>query len=57
MYASVRRYEIDPASLGELKDRFEEVDMFTTAVIGNSTTYVAGNRMITPRGYRDSNLA
>ncbi len=42
-------------TLGELKDRFEDVDMFTTVVIGNSTTYVAGNKMITPRGYRDAN--
>lgn len=27
------------------------VDMRTTAVIGNSQTFVSGNRMITPRGY------
>lgn len=40
-------------TLGELEGRFDEVDMFTTVVIGNSTTYVSGNRMITPRGYRD----
>lgn len=39
-------------TLGELEGRFEDVDMFTTVVIGNSTTYVAGNKMITPRGYR-----
>ena len=28
-----------------------EVDMFTTVVIGNSSTFVSGRFMITPRGY------
>jgi precorrin-3B C17-methyltransferase len=28
-----------------------EVDMATTIIIGNSTTRVIGNRLITPRGY------
>jgi len=28
-----------------------EIDMFTTVIIGNQTTYTDGNRMITPRGY------
>jgi len=28
-----------------------EVDMFTTVVIGNSSTFVQNGRMITPRGY------
>jgi precorrin-3B C17-methyltransferase len=28
-----------------------EVDMTTTIIIGNSRTFVSGNRMITPRGY------
>lgn len=28
-----------------------EVDMATTIVVGNSTTRVIGNRMVTPRGY------
>ncbi len=36
-------------TLGELKDA--DVDMFCTVVIGNSQTYVANGRMITPRGY------
>jgi precorrin-3B C17-methyltransferase len=49
--------KVSLTTLGELKDRFEDVDMFTTVVIGNSTTYVAGNKMITPRGYRDANPA
>ena len=46
--------QVSLTTLGELDSRFEDVDMFTTVVIGNSTTYVAGNRMITPRGYRES---
>jgi precorrin-3B C17-methyltransferase len=29
----------------------EEVDMLTTIIVGNSTTYVSDGRMITPRGY------
>lgn len=28
-----------------------EIDMFSTVIIGNQTTYVHNNRMITPRGY------
>lgn len=37
-------------TLEELKS--EEVDMFTTVVIGNETTKLVGNKMVTPRGYR-----
>ena len=37
-------------TLDELKDA--EVDMFTTVFVGNSRTYEANGRMITPRGYR-----
>lgn len=35
-------------------DKFTEmpIDMFSLVIIGNSQTYIAGNRMITPRGYR-----
>lgn len=40
-------------SLGRLRDA--EVDMFTTAFIGNSQTRVAGGKLITPRGYREAN--
>ncbi len=28
------------------------IDMRTTLIIGNSTTFIKGNRIITPRGYR-----
>lgn len=30
----------------------EDIDMFSVVIIGNSQTYVKGNQMITPRGYR-----
>lgn len=30
----------------------EEINMFTTVIIGNSKTYVAEDKMITPRGYK-----
>lgn len=30
-----------------------EVDMFTTVVIGNSTSYVLNGKMVTPRGYEE----
>ncbi len=34
----------------------EDVDMFTTVLIGNSTTYQGQGNMITPRGYYKDNL-
>ncbi len=37
-------------SLKELRD--EQVDMFTTVVIGNETTKVIKGKLVTPRGYR-----
>ena len=36
--------------LKDLKD--VTVDMFTTIVIGNSTTKVINGKLVTPRGYR-----
>ena len=38
-------------TLKELKDT--SVDMFTTVFIGNSQTKLIGNKMVTPRGYRE----
>ncbi|MBR4513863.1 MAG: precorrin-3B C(17)-methyltransferase [Lachnospiraceae bacterium] len=32
--------------------RFEEVDMFTTVFIGNSESYIKGDKLITSRNYR-----
>ncbi len=37
-------------TLKELQN--EQVDMFTTIVIGNETTRVINNKLVTPRGYR-----
>ncbi|MFI3226067.1 MAG: precorrin-3B C(17)-methyltransferase [Clostridia bacterium] len=37
-------------TLQELRD--EQVDMFTTVIIGNSTTKVSCGKLVTPRGYR-----
>ena len=41
-------------TLGQLEQHFERIDMFTTLVIGNSTTYIHRGRMVTPRGYMNS---
>ena len=43
--------QITVTDLDGLESRCEEVDMFTTVVIGNSTTYLHRGLMITPRGY------
>ncbi len=43
--------ESNLSTLGELERHFERIDMFTTLVIGNSTSYIHRGRMITPRGY------
>ncbi len=42
--------EIRILTLGQLRD--EKLDMFTTVFIGASSTRRAGDRMVTPRGYR-----
>ena len=39
--------------LDELESRLADVDMFTTVIIGNSSTYVHRGFMITPRGYEE----
>ena len=40
-------------NLEKLEEQAEEVDMFTTVVIGNSTTYTHNGYMVTPRGYEE----
>ena len=45
--------EVTLTDLGQLEGLAEAVDMFTTVVIGNSTTYVLNGRMVTPRGYEE----
>ena len=37
-------------TLGELAE--QDIDMFTTIIIGNSQTKMVNGRMVTPRGYR-----
>jgi len=37
--------------LDGLEERCPEIDMVTTVIIGNSTTYLHQGRMVTPRGY------
>ena len=39
--------------LASLEARAGEVDMFTTVLIGNSTSYVLNGKMVTPRGYEE----
>lgn len=41
--------EIKVTTLGEFDP--EEVDMFTVILIGNSQSFIADNKLITPRGY------
>ena len=48
-YRSKQRVTI--TDLDNLEARCPEIDMVTTVVIGNSTTYLHQGRMITPRGY------
>lgn len=38
-------------TLGGVGRLYDSIDMSTLLIIGNSTTYEAGGRMITPRGY------
>ena len=40
-------------NLQDLEKEAESVDMVTIVVIGNSTTYLHGGRIITPRGYEE----
>ncbi|MBO19500.1 MAG: precorrin-3B C(17)-methyltransferase [Chloroflexi bacterium] len=40
-------------TLKELEQAAESVDMVTIVVIGNSTTYLHGGKVITPRGYEE----
>ena len=42
--------------LESLEARCPEVDMVTTLVIGNSTTYLHRGHMVTPRGYEEKRL-
>lgn len=39
--------------LAGLEARASEVDMFTTVIIGNSTSYTLNGKLVTPRGYEE----
>jgi precorrin-3B C17-methyltransferase len=52
--ASRDEEEARVTTLGEFKEHYESIDMSTLVIIGSSTTYVAGGRMITPRGYGEA---
>jgi len=43
--------DIKIATLKELPVHYDFIDMSTILIIGNSTTFVSNNKMITPRGY------
>jgi len=45
--------QVTITDLDGLEGIIEDVNMVTTVVIGNSTTYLLGGHMATPRGYRD----
>ena len=40
-------------TLQDLEQEAESVDMVTIVVVGNSTTYVHSEKIITPRGYEE----
>ena len=47
---------ITVTDLEHLEEHSPEIDMVTIVLIGNSTTYVHGGRMVTPRGYEEKVL-
>ena len=38
-------------NLDNVLDKYDYIDMFTTVVVGNSSSYVHAEKFITPRGY------
>ena len=44
---------ITVTDLGGLGKQADEVDMFTTVIVGNSNSYVLNGKMVTPRGYEE----
>lgn len=38
-------------NLDNVLDKYDDIDMFTTVVVGNSSSYIHANKFITPRGY------
>ena len=50
--ASRKGEEVIMTTLKEAPSFAEKIDMLTILIIGNSSTFSAGGRLITPRGYR-----
>ena len=50
--ASRKDEEVIITTLKEAPSFAEKIDMLTILIIGNSSTFSAGGRLITPRGYR-----
>jgi len=51
-----QKQRVTITDLESLEARCTEVDMVTTLVIGNSTTYLHRGHMVTPRGYEEKRL-
>ena len=39
------------SNLNNILDNYDDIDMFTTVVVGNASSYVYAEKFITPRGY------
>ncbi len=50
--ASRENEEIKITTLGDLPEYYEFIDMQTIVIIGNSSSYINGNWIVTPRGYK-----
>lgn len=54
-YRAAQRVTI--TDLQELDQHVDQIDMVTTVVVGNSTTYVEQGFMVTPRGYENKDTS
>ena len=43
--------EVRVTVLGSFSSHYDFIDMSTILIVGNSTTFIADGKMITPRGY------
>tara|TARA_A100001037_G_scaffold306703_1_gene354304 strand:+ start:9366 stop:10124 length:759 start_codon:yes stop_codon:yes gene_type:complete len=43
--------DIKLTTLDNVLDNYDYIDMFTTVVVGNSSSYIYGGKFVTPRGY------
>ena len=49
--ATRKAEEIKITTLKQMPSHYDFIDMTTIVIIGNSSTFIADNKMITPRGY------